>query len=129
MKVHSKFNQLLTEILKLRPMSDDSVTGIAYSRTTLKYRVVGNVIYTVEKIRSINKHNQQIRNSTIIVVYEIMFEDDGKGGRKYRYEKCQEVMGPLHYECPKEFFDIAPVTNEEWREWCVRHQQEAVGVA
>ncbi|GEM_PF-389557 len=39
-----------------------------------------------------------------------------KSGGRWGYKDIDEAAGPFYYNCPKRLLDLAPVTNQEWRD-------------
>lgn len=47
----------------------------------------------------------------------------------YAYKDMDESMGPYYYDCPKEFLDLAPISNLSWRSKVYQYWQDKKGGA
>lgn len=76
--------------------------------TSLAHTVRGNVVWSV--IEHLDKSNNSA--TKYIGCFLIGSEKDYGWG----YKDMTESMGPYYYSCPLRYLDMAPVTNEGWRE-------------
>ncbi len=79
--------------------------------TTLKHRLIGNVLWTVQEI-TIKETGERKR---FIGLDLLKYEKD----YGYGYKDMEESSHPFYYNCPLSYLEMVPVACEKWR-WNVR---------
>ena len=74
--------------------------------TCLAHCAKGNVLWTVWEHVSVGEKK-------VFIGCDILSRQKGFG---WGYKAMGETMGPCYYSCPMKYLDMAPATNEAWRE-------------
>jgi hypothetical protein len=63
-----------------------------------------------------------------LAVYVLVKKEDPATPRHghWGYTRFTEAEGPAYYKCPKKFFALVPVVNQEWRDKCLVSTRVAV---
>ncbi len=92
-----------------RPFKTDNVEA-----KTLKYKVKGNTLWQVLEY----KENETTK---VLIVCCLLKNKRGYG---WGYKSMPEGMHPFYYNCPLEYFLLAPVACQEWRDKCQETQRK-----
>lgn len=80
---------------------------------TLKFKVIKNTLWQVVEYKE--------KERTRLLIVCCLLKNKRHFG--WGYKSMLEVAHPFYYDCPLEFFDLAPVQCQEWRDKCKDYQK------
>ena len=111
-------SEAIKDILKLVEIKDED-DNVRYQKAVYKYFIKDNIIYTVERI-IVKEKNKPRRQHSVICVYELVSTKLFGDLCTWHWTETLEENHPYHFDCPPEYFMLAPVMNKDWRKECRR---------